>query len=42
LPDALERLDAGTLKNLRRDLTKLTALIQDLDEKAALIPMSEM
>jgi DNA-binding MarR family transcriptional regulator len=42
LPDALERLDAVTLKNLRRDLTKLTALIQDLDEKAALIPMSEM
>ena len=42
LPDALERLDARTLKNLRRDLAKLTSLIQQVDEKSALIPLSEL
>jgi DNA-binding MarR family transcriptional regulator len=42
LPDALERLDTVTLKNLNRDLTKLTALIQEVDEEAALTPLAEM
>ena len=42
LPDALERLDAGTLKNLNRDLSKLTALLSEADEKAALTPLAEL
>lgn len=42
LPDALERLDAVTLKNLNRDLSRLTALIQEVDEEAALTPLAEL
>jgi len=42
LPDALERLDAVTLNNLNRDLTRLTALLSEVDEKAALTPLAEL
>jgi DNA-binding MarR family transcriptional regulator len=42
LPEALEQLDPVTLKNLNRDLTKLTTLLREVDEKAALTPLAEM
>jgi DNA-binding MarR family transcriptional regulator len=42
LPDALERLDALTLKNLNRDLTKLTALLSEVDEASAFTPLAEL
>jgi DNA-binding MarR family transcriptional regulator len=42
LPDALERLDAATLQNLNRDLSKLTALLGEVDENAALTPLAEL
>jgi hypothetical protein len=33
--EALEQLDPATLKNLKRDLTKLTQLLHEADDKAA-------
>jgi DNA-binding MarR family transcriptional regulator len=42
LPEALEQLDPVTLKNLNRDLTKLTTLLREADERAALTPLAEM
>lgn len=42
LPDALERLDTATLKNLNRDLTRLTALLSEVDEDSALTPLAEI
>jgi hypothetical protein len=42
LPDALERLDTATLKNLNRDLSRLTALLSEVDEDSALTPLAEI
>lgn len=42
LPDALQRLDATTLKNLKRDLGHLTDVLQDVDESAAQKPLAEL
>lgn len=42
LPDALDQLDAETLENLNRDLTRLTALLSEADDEAALTPLAEL
>lgn len=42
LPDALERLDAVTLMNLNRDLSRLTVLLSNVDEDSALTPLAEL
>jgi len=42
LPDALERLDAVTLTNLNRDLSRLTVLLSNVDEDSALTPLAEL
>lgn len=41
LPEALARLDAGTLDRLDRDLSALLALLQP-DERAARIPLAQL
>lgn len=42
LPDALSQLDAATLKSLNRDLTKLLAVLQQVDEQAAKTPLADL
>lgn len=42
LPDALERLDKKTLKNLNRDLSRLTELLSRVDDKSAQTPLAEL
>jgi DNA-binding MarR family transcriptional regulator len=40
LPDALAQLDPATLRSLNRDLAKLLAVLQKVDQRAAHIPLA--